>query len=702
MKTDWKIALVGNPNSGKSSLFNLLSGLNQKVGNFSGVTVEKKTTRLQISDTQVNLTDFPGTYSIYPNALDERIVVASLIDPNSKAFPDAIVYVSDINKLEQQTLLLIQLINLGFPLVWVLNMADLEHQENPVDLPALEDAFGIPIIKVSSKSKEGLDKLKEVLTNPETSFSNAGKSFYQLSEQEQALSKELSDQVPAKNEYQAIQWAHHNDWLPGITEEVRGEIKSLKNKFDFSELKSQVNETMARYDNFTPILKKVATSPNNDQVQFSDKLDNVLTHKVWGPLIFFGIMLLTFQAIFSWATLPMDWIDGLFGWLAETAKNTIPEGWWLDLLTEGILPGIGGVVIFIPQIAILFFLIGLLEEAGYMARAAFLWDKLMRYFGMNGRSVVALISGGACAVPAIMTTRTIKNRKERILTILATPFISCSARIPVYAILITFVVPSVTVLGIFNLQGLAFWGLYLLGILGALGVALLFKKIIQNNEPSIFALELPAYQIPSLRDVLWNTWNKVWAFITEAGKVIFVISIVLWIAASFGPGDSMDAAEKEALTISKEANLTEQEQANLVSAKQLEASYAGIFGKGIEPVISPLGYDWKIGIALLTSFAAREVFVGTMATIYNIGDSEDELTIREKMAAEINPITGNKVYNLGTSLSLLIFYIFALQCMSTLAVIKSETGGWKWPILVFLIALVLAYTGAFAAYNIFG
>ena len=702
MKKEWKIALIGNPNCGKSSLFNLLSGLSQKVGNFSGVTVEKKSTLLRLNEQSIQLTDFPGTYSIYPNAMDERIVVSALINEQSNVFPDAIIYVSNINKLEKQTLLLTQLINLGFPLIWVLNMADLEKEKDSVNVAELEKEFNIPVVKISSKSKEGLQKLEEYLSNPETNFSTKGKSFYKLNPTEKELSKNILKETQINNEYQAMQLLHHHSWLPFITEEKKAALANLKNEYEFSELRAQVNETMARYDNFTPILKKAIKKKSTDRLHFSDRLDQVITHQIWGPLIFILLMLFVFQAIFSWASYPMDFIDASFGWLSETLNSTLPESWFSRLLTEGILPGVGGVVIFVPQIAILFFLIGLLEEAGYMARAVFIWDKIMRYFGMNGRSLVALISGGACAVPAIMSTRTISNRKERLLTILATPFISCSARIPVYTILIAFVVPATTVFGIFNAQGLAFMALYFTGIIAALGVSLLFHKTLKSEEPSIFAMELPNYKIPSLRDVLLNTWNKSLAFIQEAGKIILMISIVLWFTASHGPGKALQNAEQNAITLSEQQGLNETETANLISSQKLEASYAGIFGKVIEPVIEPLGYDWKIGIALLTSFAAREVFVGTMATIYNIGDSDNELDIRKKMAAQINPITGEKVYNFGTSLSLLIFYIFALQCMSTLAIIRKETGGWKWAIIVFLVALGLAYFGALAAYQFFG
>jgi ferrous iron transport protein B len=413
------------------------------------------------------------------------------------------------------------------------------------------------------------------------------------------------------------------------------------------------------------------------------------------------LMLFVFQAIFAWSSYPMDLIDASFAYLTEVVKGALPGGWFTDLLTDGILAGIGGVVIFIPQIAILFFLISLLEEVGYMARAAFIFDRIMQFFGLNGRSIVALVSAGACAIPAIMSTRTIGNWKERLITIMVSPLISCSARIPVYAVLIGFVVPSTLVWGVFNMQGLAFMGLYLLGIIAALLVAVVFKYIIKTEERSFLMLELPEYRTPVMRNVLLTVWEKVKAFILEAGRIILIISVVLWFLASYGMPSKMAAAEQEALSAAQTQQLDEQEKENLLAAKKIEASFAGQLGKAIEPVIQPLGFDWKMGIALITSFAAREVFVGTMATIYSIGSADDENSVRERMAKEVDPVTGKPVYDLATALSLLIFYVFAMQCMSTLAVVKRETKSWKWPIVQFAFMTGLAYLGSLITYQIF-
>lgn len=699
-----KIALVGNPNSGKTSLFNLLSGLKQKVGNFAGVTVEKKTSPITTPQNTYQLIDLPGTYSLYPNALDERIVGSTLLNIDSPDYPDLICYVSDIVKIEQQTLLLTQLLDLGFPVVWVLNRSDLQESTNVViDTATLSAQFGIPVVKVSTKDKTGVtDLLKEVdAINEQKTIAN--QPFYQLTEQEQQVVNASKDLLPAKTDYQALLQTHHYQWLEHLGASTKEELAKIRTQFDFKELPLQVDETMVRYDTFTPFLQKATTKKSSESNHFSDRLDTILLHRFFGPLIFILLMFFVFQAIYAWAAYPMDLIEATFNGLSQQVGAWLPESWWSSLITDGILPGIGGVVIFIPQIAILFFLIGLLEEGGYMARAATIWDRPMQALGLNGRSMVALISGGACAVPAIMSARSISNQKERLLTILATPFISCSARIPVYTILIGFVVPSETVFGIFNLQGLAFMGLFLAGIVGAALVAFVLNRLIKSTERSVLALELPRYQMPALRNVAYETWNKVKAFITEAGRVILVISIVLWFAASYGPGNALADAEQAAITISQAEGLSTADRDGLIASKQLEASYAGQFGKLIEPIIEPLGFDWKIGIALLTSFAAREVFVGTMATIYNVEDTEDNgISIQERMANEVHPITGEPIYSLAASLALLVFYIFALQCMSTLAIIRKETGGWKWAIIVFLIALFLAYFGALVVYRLFG
>ncbi|MCB0546629.1 MAG: ferrous iron transport protein B [Phaeodactylibacter sp.] len=697
------VALLGNPNCGKSSVFNQLTGLRQKVGNFPGVTVDKKLGMIRLPGNRaVQLIDFPGTYSFYPTSIDERIVVQSLANPSDENFPDAAVYIADVTKLEKHLLLLTQLRDLGLPVILALNMADVAEKEGmEIDAQALSRQLQIPVVKLSGRTGFGIDALKQELQrlSEEQSY-QAPPLFYELSEQEKQVAEAMKDIVPGANSYQALLAAHHYVWLPFLTESQRKLAAGIVAEHRFETLRSQVNETMQRYDKFTPVVRRAMRNVRSASRPVTQKLDSVLTNRVAGPVIFFFLMLLIFQAIFSWASYPMDLIEEFFAFTGEMARSHLPAGWYTDLLTDGIIAGLGGILVFIPQIAILFFLISLLEEVGYMARAAYLFDRLMQAFGLNGRSIVALISGGACAIPAIMSTRTIGNWKERLITILVTPLISCSARIPVYTVLIGFVVPSTVVAGVFNMQGLAFMGLYLLGIAAALLSALAFKLILKTQERSFLMLELPEYRTPVMRNVLFTVWEKVRAFIWEAGRIIMAISIVLWLLASYGPPAAMEEARQEALTLARERQLDETETANMVAARQIEASFAGHLGKVIEPVIRPLGFDWKIGIALITSFAAREVFVGTMATIYSIGSVDDEFTVRDKMALERNPVTGERIYGLATSMSLLIFYVFAMQCMSTLAVVKRETKSWKWPLVQFTYMSGLAYLGSLLAYQL--
>ncbi len=698
------VGLVGNPNSGKSSLFNILTGLRQRIGNFPGVTVEKKAGMLKLEGLPtVELIDFPGAYSCYPTSLDERLVVQELTNPAGDLFPDAIVYVADITKLDKHLLLFTQLRDLDLPMILVLNMADLMESDGlTVDIPKLSKELGVPVLPVSSRDHRGITELKaaiaDLLRAPDAY--RPSQPFYEPGASARDVLADLRRELPARNDYHALLLTHHAPWLKHIPDHTRHKVQNARVQHGFHSLRAQVEETMERYNTFEPIVKATVRHAG-DNASRSDRIDNVVTHPVLGPIIFFGLMLVLFQALFAWASVPMDLIEFTFGTLGETIRSTFSTGWFTDLLVDGIIAGLGGVLVFVPQIAILFFFIAILEEVGYLARAAYMFDSLMQRFGLNGRSVVALISGHACAIPAIMSTRTIANWKERLLTILVTPLTSCSARIPVYVILISFAVPQVVYFdGLIGLQGLAFAGLYFLGIAGAMLSALAFKFVLKTQDRSFLMLELPEYRTPVWRNVTTTVWQKSKTFVVEAGKIILLISIVLWAASTYGPSADMAAAETQAQEQAQEQQLPEDEAANLLASQRLEASYAGHLGKFIEPVIRPLGYDWKIGIALLTSFAAREVFVGTMATIYSVGSTDDEFRIRERLAEERNPVTGEPVYNRATAWSLLIFYVFAMMCMSTLAVTKRETNSWKWPIVQFLFMTTIAYVGAMIVYQV--
>ncbi|MDX1941472.1 MAG: ferrous iron transport protein B [Saprospiraceae bacterium] len=696
-------AVVGNPNSGKSTVFNKLTGLRQKIGNFPGVTVEKKLGKVHLTEKQeATLIDFPGTYSFYPTSQDERIVLQAFINPQDENYPDAVIYVADVNRLEKHLLLFTQIKDLGLPMILALNMSDQAEKEGlEIDADYLASQLEVPVIEVSGRTGQGMESLKRemqtiLLTSKNKQLPN--KSFYPLSKEEEQIAHKIAKIIPVHTNFQAVLIAHHYQRLPFLHEIQRISIQETLDKSEFVSLRQQVEETMIRFDTFTPIVRKAFKNTKPTRSTFTGKLDAILTHRIGGPLIFVALMTLVFQAIFAWATYPMDWIESIFIEAGGWVKYVLGSGWLSSLIADGILAGLGGVLVFIPQIAILFFIISILEELGYMARAAFIFDRIMQFFGMNGRSVVALISGGACAIPAIMSTRTIGNWKERLITIMVTPLISCSARIPVYIVLIAFVVPS-EAMGGWG-QGLAMMGLYLLGIVVALLSALVFKYILKSREHSFLMLELPEYRAPMLRNVGLTVWEKVKSFVTEAGKIIIVISIILWALSSFAPPGQMVKAETAAKAVALEQELDYAATQDLIAAQKMEASYAGILGKAIEPAIKPLGFDWKIGIALITSFAAREVFVGTMATIYSIGSVNDESSIRERMAKERNPVTGKPVYTLATALSLLVFYVFAMQCMSTLAVVKRETNSWKWPIIQFAFMSGLAYLSSLLVYQI--
>ena len=697
------IALVGNPNCGKSTIFNQLTGLRQKTGNFPGVTVDAKEGRLQLpSGQEAKLTDLPGTYSLHPTSSDEKIVAAVLANPEDPHFPDAVIYVADATHLEKHLLLFTQILHLGIPVLLALNMSDTAAEIGiRVNANALSERLGVPVIAISGRTGENIKKLTGEIEKLLSVPFPKQKSFYVFSDVEKQIIVAICLNLSIKNPYQALLIAHHHQWLPFLSSQHRSTVAAIVQNKEFSSLRAQVDETLERFDNFTPIVQQVVQHPPQFPSTPTDRIDAIVTHRWWGPLLFFFVMMLIFQAIYDWSTVPMDWIEGFFSSLNTWIRANLPAHWLTDLLTNGILAGLSGILVFIPQIAILFLLVTILEEIGYMARVVFMFDKTMRRFGMNGRSVISLISGGACAVPAIMSSRTIGNWQERLITTMVTPFISCSARLPVYAVLIGLAVPAKKVFWIFSWQSLTFGSMYALGLLAALGSGYVMKKILRTREISYLAIELPVYRIPHWKNLWLTVWEKVAAFVIGAGKIILIISMVLWALARFGPGDAMEAAAEKAQRTANSQQLDESATADLTAAYQLEASYAGYLGKVIEPAIRPLGYDWKIGIALIASFAAREVFVGTMSTIYSIGSSEDDLLLRHKMKAATFDDTGAPVYTLATALSLLVFYALAMQCMSTIAVVKRETGSWKWALIQFTFMSLLAYVLAWVVYTLF-
>lgn len=645
-----KIALFGNPNTGKSSLFNRLTGLRQHIGNFPGVTVDKHSGYLTVSGTEIEIIDFPGTYSIYPRSKDEEVVYSVISDPNNKNFPEKVAVVLDSTNLERNLLLFTQIYDLGLPTALVLNMTDVAARNGfEINTDQLQHAFPeAKIIRTNARIGTGLPELKQWMAE---------------------------DAVPRET----------------------FQTNSLKDKGD---LAGQVQDTNERFEWIKPLVTKVVSKKKQEE-SFSNKIDKWLVHPVFGYLIFLTLLLIIFQVVFTLASYPMDWIDlgtsSLASWLGEI----MPEGIFTSLIVDGVIPGIGGVLIFIPQIGLLFFMLSILEETGYMARVVFITDKLMRPFGLNGKSVVPLLSSAACAIPGIMATRTISSWQERLTTILVAPLISCSARLPVYTLLISLVIPNKLVFNFLNLQGLVLFGLYLLGIISALLVAWVIKQFFKKKELSVFLLEMPAYKTPRWGNVGIEVFEKVKIFVFDAGKIILAISIILWALASFGPGDDMEKYAKE---IPLPVVQTEEAMADYetrVASTKLEHSYMGHMGKFIEPVIEPLGYDWKMGISLLTSFAAREVFVGSLATIYSVHDVDDNPTqLMDKLKSQ-KRADGTPTYTLASGLSLLVFYVFAMQCMATLAVVKRETKSWKWPMVQLGYMGFLAYLGAYITYNLF-
>ncbi len=698
--TSINVALIGNPNTGKTSLFNQLTGLNQKVGNYPGVTVDKKTGVSNLSNEHRALvTDLPGTYSINPTSLDESIVLRTLLNSDKKDAPEVILVVADIENLKRNLLLFSQIKDLEIPTVLAINMADeMERKGITIDLKKLREELDSEVVLISARKNEGIKEVKSAIVRAHIE----GKALPLCSINHKIDAdyfNRLKEISPNYSLYELWLMITQNSFPDTISEEEKEQLIAFKH--DVSKLKKyQHKETIYRYQKINEILKKTYILDRTKATDLRAKLDKIFTHKIFGYVLFFGILLLIFQSIFDWATVPMDFIDGLFADASTFIKTQLPEGVLNDLITEGIIPGIGGVLIFIPQIAILFLFIALLEETGYMSRVVFLMDKIMRRFGMSGKSVIPLISGTACAIPAVMSTRTIAGWKERLITILVTPFTTCSARLPVYAILIALIIPDRRVAGFLSLQGLTLLSLYILGFATAILAAYILHKTLKVNSKSFFVVEMPDYKAPSLKNVAFDVIEKTKAFVIGAGKIILALSIVLWFLASNGPQAFADA-EKNVIAQTKNTGISEEDLQQKIASAKLENSYIGIMGKTIEPVIKPLGYDWKIGIALISSFAAREVFVGTLATIYSVeSDDEDTSTIKERMASEINPTTGKKRFNFPVGMSLLVFYAFAMQCMATLAIVKRETKSWKWPLIQLFGMGMLAYISSLIVYQI--
>ncbi len=643
-----QLLLVGNPNSGKSTVFNELTGLNQQIGNFPGVTVEKKTGKITLAPTlKAEVIDLPGTYSLSPRSEDERVTFDYLSSNKSKGKREIIVVIADASNLRRSLLLCSQLMDLDKSVILGLNMMDVvEQNQQEIDVNQLSRALNLPIIPMNARIGKGIKELKQAIIN--------------------------------------------------FKEEKRSQFIPLLDG------EKDVDNALRRNQRIKEILEKTVTNKGYKKASnLTRKIDQILTHKIGGYLIFLTILFLIFQAVFSWSEYPMQMIEEGFLYFGNWVSEILPDSILTDLLVDGIIAGLGGIIIFIPQIAALFAFIAILEDTGYLSRISFMMDGLLKRFGLNGRSIIPLLSGAACAVPAIMSARTISNKKERLLTIFITPLISCSARIPVYTLLIALVIPIEAKLGIFNLQGIVMMGLYLLGFIAAIGTSWVMKLFVKTTESSHFIMEMPIYRAPRWKNVGFTIVNKVKVFLFEAGKIIIAISIILWVMSSYGPGDSFEKIDQKYEKGLLEPNINNETMAEQMSSEKLQASYAGRLGKFIEPAIRPLGFDWKIGISIITSFAAREVFVGTMATIYSVGDADNTTSLKEKMNNAKDPRTGKKVYTKATGYSLLIFYAFALQCMATVAIVAKETASWKWPIIQIVYMGALAYLASFLTYQFF-
>ena len=681
-----KIALVGNPNSGKTSLFNRLTGLNQRVGNYPGVTVDKRSGSIKLSNGEsCEIIDLPGTYSLSSKNDDEKVVQDILLNPNSKSFPDLIVFVADGTNLARNLFFASQVIDLGIPTILAINMIDITDKDGDIlDISKISDYFGVPTVGISARKGIGV---QELIKLAETHRTKPTSSKFNTDKYREVLD-ETKDLFEVPSDYMLFKLICQREEY--LVKEKYEQLNKLLSKHNFESLKEEILEINDRVIEINEATKGfVKRTSEENRATITDKIDQYVTHPFWGLLIFLATFFIIFQAIFTFAAYPMDAINDGVVFLGEWISGFLPEGAVADFISDGIFAGLAGVLVFVPQIMILFGLIAILEDTGYLSRVSFMTDGLLRKFGMNGKSIVPLVGGFACAIPAIMAARSIENRKERFITIFITPLMSCSARLPVYVFLVSFIAPREYLAGFISVQGLFMMGLYLLGIVASLIIALIIHKFSKLKGDDSFILELPNYKVPSLKNALTNMINKGKIFILEAGKVILIASIILWFLSYFGPADRMQEVETKYTTMMETNQFDNDSLQNKMSSEKLENSYLGIVGQSIEPAIKPLGFDWKIGIAVVASFAAREVFVGTMATIYSVqGDIEGNRGLKSIK------------FSYATAFSLLIFYVFALQCMSTVAIVKQETGKWSVAILQFVIFTGMAYLGSLITYQL--
>ncbi len=693
------ISLLGNPNVGKTSLFNRITKLNQKVGNYPGITVEKREGKITANGNEYHIIDLPGTYTLFPNSLDEEVVLRTFINKENSDYPDLVVVVSEPNTLNRGIVIYQQVRESGLPAIFVVNMEDeLEDKGIKIDYPKLEKYLQTKVLTTDARNGKGIDTLIE---NFELQVPPYFGALELPSEFSPAL-EEAKKIFPLETEYKT--WLHlAQEEAVGLSDDSIAQLKAIRTKYNITTQQLQKEEAILRHKNINKEFENFVQKSENKKLSNTEKIDNILLHPVFGYIIFFGILFFIFQAVYAWSGPLMDGVDNTFSSLGEYVATILPEGPLNSLIVNGIIAGIGGIIIFLPQIIILFLFISLMEETGYMSRVVFLMDRWLKPFGLNGKSVIPLMSGAACAIPAVMSARNIENPKERLLTMLVTPFMTCAARLPIYIVIIGLVIPDEKFLG-FNLQGITLFGMYILGVIGALFSALILNKIIKSVRKSFLIFELPIYKAPDWKNVLNTVWEKSSGFLIDAGKIILAISIILWVLGNFGPNDKFSNPEKYIAL--ENPHYTEEQIEDDIIAFKTEYSYLGYLGRGIEPAIKPLGYDWKIGIGLLASFAAREVFVGTVAVVYSLGDEidiEDEgqkQTLLDRMRSEINRNTGMQTYNFATGVSLLLFYAFAMQCMATIGVVRKETGSWSWTLIQTGFMTGLAYFTALIAYQL--